>query len=92
MDKIYLDPSNPGAFRTAKDLYISAKSAGLPHITLNRIKQYLQGKPGYTMHHWVLKKFKQEKIISYGFLDLVQVIISFFFADFLWINLLSFLV
>ncbi len=77
LDKIYKDISGPGSYRSVRDLYLTAKLSGVKGVTYKKVTDYLKSQKGYTIHHRVRKKFPREKTVSYGFLDLIQVIFLF---------------
>lgn len=76
LDKIYRDPSSPGSYRSVRDLYLEAKSQKIAGVTLKKVKDYLRTQDSYTLHARVRKKYPREKTISYGFMDLIQVVVD----------------
>lgn len=73
LKEIYENPSDPGGFRSLRDLYLRAKEEGLKNVTLKDIKEFLSTKPSYTLHARAVYHPKmREKVVSYGYMDLLQ--------------------
>lgn len=72
LKKIYENPSDPGAFRSVRDLYKRVKEEKIG-ATLKDVKAFLSTRPSYTIHARAVYRPKmREKVVSYGFFDLVQ--------------------
>jgi hypothetical protein len=69
--KIYANPSDPASFRSAGDLYRAARAKN-KSVTRKEVEEFLSGQKSYTLHRRVVRKFPREKIVSYGYLDLIQ--------------------
>ncbi len=62
---IFYDQTNPASFGSALTLYKASKNID-DNITLNQVKEWLQGEFTYTLHKQVRKNFKRNPIIVKG--------------------------
>lgn len=63
LSDIYFDNGHPGSYGGESRLHQYAKKYG---ISLNEVKKFLQKELSYTLHKPVIKKFKRNKIYTYG--------------------------
>lgn len=67
INKIYIDPANPGSFSSDQAL-IKAVQEKYPEITRKEILDFLERKTTVTLFKQARKKFKRSKTIPSGFL------------------------
>lgn len=90
LEKLYYSPEQPSGFGGKYKLYKDARKHGWTG-TLKDVEKYLHSQPVYTLHYPSYKRFKRNRIMTYGIdylwqgkcyccnNNLLKVIFSFFF-------------
>ena len=63
LDKLYYNPSSPGAFGSAQRLYHVAKNS-IPGLTFNDVNDYLQKQITYVIHKTAKRKILRNRMIA----------------------------
>lgn len=63
LSSIYYNPSKPGSYGGALNLYREAVKLN-PSLTLNDVKDWLQGELVYTLHRKARRKFKRNRVVA----------------------------
>ena len=67
--QIYLDPSHPGSFGSALQLYKNVKKEGRYNISHSKIKKWIQKQESYSRNKKVTRQFKRGRVIVEGIDD-----------------------
>ncbi len=66
LESIYFDVKHPGSFSGPEKLYKVAKSEGKFHITMRKIRRFLQDKESYSLTRGARRKFPRSRVIVEG--------------------------
>lgn len=63
LDKIYLNPEDPGSLGGVEGLYQRARQKGVEGLSRKVVIDYLASRDAYTLHKQVRKRFRRNKIL-----------------------------
>ena len=72
MKSTYYNPSDPGGFSSAENLYRSVKKH-VKGVTLKEVSEWLLGQNAFTRHRRVVRRFPRRRVIRLGKLDTMGV-------------------
>ena len=66
LEDIYYDPSHPGSYQGLEKLMKQVRSEGLHKISSDKVKQWLQDQPSYSLNKRVRLNFNRAQVITSG--------------------------